>query len=216
MLVTSFSPTRIEAQQKALESWRKYNKHILAVQCVGEDFAKDFKPDQIIWVPPNKNWSKRTPSITHVFSAVQAPFIYLNSDIELEMDNLSWWEPEPNVLKIGLRTDYCPQFTQLNKYGIDVFQISPEMMEHLDNHIWALGVPGWDYWVVWKLIQCGYQVAIQREDILHEAHHEQWNHLDYRRCGKLLEFEFDIPIQDISDKLQQLTERTHLVKKRFK
>lgn len=216
MLVTSFSPTRLEAQHKAVETWRKYNKPIIAIQCYGEDYCKDFEPDDVVWVKPNKHWSKCTPPIVDIISALDQPFIFLNSDLELEMDDLSWWTVEPEVLKIGLRTDYCPKYTQLNKYGIDVFQIHPEMREHLTNNIWALGIPGWDYWVVWKLIECGYQVEITKEDILHAAHEEQWNQLDYRKCGKLLEFEFDIPIQDISDKLQQLTGRTHLEKKRYR
>jgi len=213
-LATSFSPTRTEAQEKATLSWERYNLPIVAVQCYGEDYAKHFT-NNIHWVKPNLHWSKRTPAIVDILQVVDEPTIFLNSDIELDID-LDDWQPEPDVLTIGLRTDYCPKFIQLNKYGIDVFLLTPEMKEALTNNIWALGIPGWDYWVVWKLIESGYDLKIIKEDIKHAAHHEQWNKDDYRRCAKLLEFEFDIPITDLSDKLQEITGRTHLSKKVYR
>lgn len=212
-LVTSFSPNRIEEQKKALKTWKKFNLPIHAVQCHGEVFAKQFT-DLITWVKPNKHWSKQTPSLVHLLALADEPILLLNSDIELLEDNLDRWTPESALLKIGLRTDYCKEFVQLNKYGIDVFLITPDMVEILDNTIWALAIPGWDYWIVWKLINSGYQLLIHRTEIMHAAHTEQWDKSDYTRCAKLLEFEFNIPIQDIADNLQLLTEREHLKVKR--
>lgn len=210
MLVTSISPTRLEAQEKAISTWKKYNVPIYAVQCYGEDYATDFTGN-IIWVKPNKHWSKRTPSISDIINPFQEPFILINSDIELELESLP--TPKDNTFTIGLRTDYCPQFKQLNKYGIDLFLITPEMQQHLTNNIWAVGIPGWDYYVLWSIIQAGYDVDIIKEGILHEAHKEQWDKNDYRRCSKLLEFQFDIPVCDIADGIQELTGRTHLTKR---
>ena len=211
MLVTSFSPTRLEAQDKAVQSWKQHGLSFRAVQCIGEDYAKDFT-DNIEWVKPNLHWSKRTPSLMDIFKTIDSPTTLINSDIELE-DHLDW-KPESNVLRIGIRTDYCSQFTQLNKYGIDVFLITPEMIPHLiTNSIWSLGIPGWDYWVVYKLLSLGYHLDVVKKGFLHAAHKEQWDKDDYRRCSKLLEFEFDIPVQDIADTLQELTGRTHLTKR---
>ena len=211
MLVTSFSPTRLEAQDKAVQSWKQHGLSFRAVQCIGEDYAKDFT-DDIEWVKPNLHWSKRTPSLMDIFKTIDSPITLINSDIELE-DHLDW-KPESNVLRIGIRTDYCSQFTQLNKYGIDVFLITPEMIPHLiTNSIWSLGIPGWDYWVVYKLLSLGYHLDVVKKGFLHAAHKEQWDKDDYRRCSKLLEFEFDIPVQDIADTLQELTGRTHLTKR---
>lgn len=211
MLVTSFSPTRIEAQQKAISTWKSHGHSFRAIQCISEDYAKDFT-DNITWVKPNLHWSKNTPSLTDIFKTIEEPTTLINSDIELE-EPLTW-KPQEGILKIGLRTDYCPEFTQLNKYGIDAYLITPEMTPHLlGNSIWALGIPGWDYWVVWKLINEGFKLDTYKEGFLHAAHKEQWNREDYRRCSKLLEFEFDVPVQDISDTLQQLTDRTHLTKR---
>jgi len=211
MLVTSFSPTRLEAQDKAVQSWKQQGLSFRAVQCIGEDYAKDFT-DNIEWVKPNLHWSKRTPSLMDIFKTIDSPTILINSDIELE-EPLDW-QPEDNVLRIGLRIDYCPQFTQLNKYGIDAYLITPEIAAALTNNsIWALGIPGWDYWVVYKLLSLGYTLDVVKKGFLHAAHKEQWNKDDYRRCSKLLEFEFDIPVQDIADTLQDLTGRTHLSKR---
>lgn len=206
--LTSFSPTRTEAQHKAIATWKQ---PIVAVQCEGEDYAKEFT-DDIIWVKPNLYWSKRTPSIVDLLHTIYEPTLLINSDIELECDP-SQWEAKPNTLKIGLRTDYCPQFMQLNKYGMDVFLLTPEMAGILTNNIWALGIPGWDYWLVWKLLQEGYSLEIEREGFMHKAHREQWNQEDYKRCAKLLEFEFKIPVQDIADQLQIITDRVHLSKR---
>lgn len=212
MLVTSFSPTRIEAQQKALESWKQFNQEIVAIQCMGEDYAKDFITN-IIWVKPNLHWSKRTPSLVDVFKQINQPATLINSDIETEPHAFDDWTPKERKLSVGLRIDYCKKFTQLNKYGLDVFLLTPEMVQELTNSAWALGIPGWDYWVTWKLLLSGYELDIHKTGFLHAAHHEQWNKDDYRRCSKLLEFEFDIPVQDISDSLQTLTGRKNLVKK---
>lgn len=212
MLVTSFSPTRIEAQDKAVQSWKQQGLSFRAVQSIGEDYAKDFTTD-IDWVQPNLHWSKPTPSLVDIFKTIDSPTILINSDIEIE-EPINW-VPQDNILKIGLRTDYCKQFTQLNKYGIDVYLITPEMIPHLSqNNLWALGIPGWDYWVAYKLLTEGYQLDIVKDGFLHAAHPEQWNKDDYRRCSRLLEFEFDVPVQDISDTLQDLTDRKHLNKRR--
>jgi len=213
MLVTSFSPTRLEAQDKAVQSWKQHGLSFRAVQCIGEDYAKDFT-DDIEWVKPNLHWSKRTPSLMDIFKTIDSTTTLINSDIELE-DHLDW-KPESNVLRIGIRTDYCPQFTQLNKYGIDAYLITPEIAAALTNNsIWALGIPGWDYWVVYKLLSLGYTLDVVKKGFLHAAHKEQWNKNDYRRCSKLLEFEFDVPVQDIADTIQELTDRTHLTKKTY-
>jgi len=214
MLVTSFSPTRLEAQHKAVTTWKQFNQEIVAVQCIGEDYAADFA-DNIVWVKPNLHWSKKVPAITSLLNQCKdEPIVLINSDIEV--DYLDEWLAKPiksQTLKIGLRTDYCHQFTQLNKYGLDVFQITSGMLEHLTNNIWALGQPGWDYWLVYKLYQEGYELDIVNKGFLHEFHQEQWSKDDYRRCALLLEFEFSIPVQDIADKLQELTGRTHLRKR---
>jgi len=213
MLVTSFSPTRLEAQDKAVQSWKQQGLSFRAVQCKGEDFAKDFT-DDIEWVNPNLHWSKRTPSLSDIFKTIDSPTTLINSDIEI--DEPLDWKPEPNVLRIGLRIDYCPQFTQLNKYGFDSYLITPEAAKLLvDNSIWGIGIPACDYWIVWKLLTKGYTLDIHKKGFLHAAHKEQWNKDDYRRAGKLLEFEFDIPIQDIADTLQELTGRTHLTKNTY-
>lgn len=124
MLVTSFSPTRIEAQQKAISTWKSHGHSFRAIQCISEDYAKDFT-DNITWVKPNLHWSKNTPSLTDIFKTIEEPTTLINSDIELE-EPLTW-KPQEGILKIGLRTDYCPEFTQLNKYGIDAYLITPEM-----------------------------------------------------------------------------------------
>ena len=211
MLVTSFSPTRLEAQDKAVQSWKQQGLSFRAVQCTGEDYAKDFT-DNIEWVKPNLHWSKRTPSLSNIFKTIDSTSILINSDIEIEKP--LEWIVKPNTLTIGLRTDYCPQFTQLNKYGIDAYLITPEIAAALTNNsIWALGIPGWDYWIVYKLLSLGYTLDVHKKGFLHAAHKEQWNKDDYRRCSKLLEFEFDVPVQDIADTLQELTDRTHLTKR---
>lgn len=215
-ILTSISPTRLDEQAKAIDTWKKYNVPISAVQCIGETYALDLISN-IFWVDPTTHWSKPTPSIVDIVNYVTGPTLFLNSDIELHSDDLSWWETDsPTLLKIGLRIDYCPAFTQMNKYGIDAFLFYPEMAEHINNPLWALGIPGWDYYVVWKLIECGYRVEILKEGLMHAAHEEQWSHADYRKCAKLLEFEFDLPIQDIADRLQVLTDRMNIVRRKYR
>lgn len=210
-IVTSFSPTRTDVQKRALETWRKYNTPIVAVQCHGEEYAEQYGTD-IYWVKGNRYWSKPTPGITSLLE-VSGDLLIVNSDIELKEPTLDRWVPTTNELKIGIRTDYCAEFVQLNKFGIDVFSIHSTAKSYLTNPLWALGIPGWDYWVVIASIINQRNIIVYKDDIWHEAHKEQWNSLDYRRCQLLLEFEFDLGMVDIADKIQEITERKHLRKK---
>lgn len=212
-IITSFSPTRIDAQKRALETWKKYNIPIQAVQCIGENYAMQFVSD-IIWVQPNIYWSKRTPSIVDMLP--DEPALIVNSDIEMLEPDLSRWEDEAKTLKIGLRTDYVAdsQIKELNKYGIDIFSFHPEMKAVLRNPLWALGIPGWDYWYAYKLYQCGYQVKFFNDQIMHEAHAEQWQMKDHKRCCHLLEWEFEITTAEISVQLQAITNRLNLPRPR--
>lgn len=212
-IITSFSPTRIDAQKRALETWKKYNIPIQAVQCHGENYAMQFVSD-IIWVEPNVNWSKGTPSIVDMFP--DEPALIINSDIEMMEADLSRWEHKPNTLKIGLRTDYLADETtvQLNKYGIDIFSFHPEMKKVLRNPLWALGIPGWDYWYVYKLYRSGYLVEYFNDKIFHEAHPERWTMKDHKRCCHLLEWEFSITTSEISEQLQAMTNRLNLPRPR--
>jgi hypothetical protein len=213
MIVTSFSPTRIEAQLRALETWKKYNVPIIAVQCISDDYLDPFIPhvSAIHQVPPNTYWSKSTPSLVDIFKRVTEPTLLVNSDIELQLPSLFPITPLPDhVLSVGLRTEYNPNNPNLrhpNKYGIDTFLLTPEMMPHLTNPIWALGIPGWDYWVFYKLLTLKYKLHITRTDILHETHKEQWSKTDHRRCSRLLEFEFDIPMQELVTRILLATDR---------
>lgn len=204
MIVTSFSPSRIDAQKRAVETWRKLGVSISAVQCNGEDFAKQFEPDSIRYVEPNRYWSKPTPSITDVLT-VADEFLYVNSDIEL--DSIDWFCPEDKSLKVGIRTDYAKFDSQLNKYGIDVFLFTSEMQEHLRNNLWALGIPGWDYWVVLALHGAGYTVKTFQESIRHEWHPKQWNSDDSDRCYTLLGWQFGLNRKQLTDKVVKLTDR---------
>lgn len=213
-LLTSFSPSRIEAQLKAFETWKNHPFWVEAIQCHTETYALDILSD-ITWVMPNRWWSKKTPSIVDMID-VKEPALLVNSDIEIRTFNQELWQPEPNVLKIGLRTDYNDKNQQVNKYGIDIFLLLPEMKELLVNPIWALGIPGWDYWFVWKLHQSGYKIKPITEGIFHEDHKEQWDVTDHQRCLKLLEFEFNQSVESISQGLLDLTDRRYLSSRRLR
>ena len=213
-LITSFSPSRLPSQLNALETWKQHGFDIEAIQCCGETYALDIVPN-ITWVEPNTWWSKKTPSIIDLID-VSEPTLLVNSDIEIRSFNPTNWQPEPNVLKIGLRTDYNTNHKQVNKYGIDIFLLLPEMKEHLRNPLWALGIPGWDYWLVWKLHKVGYRIRSITDGIFHEDHKEQWEVTDHQRCLKLLEFEFNQSVESISNGLLDLTDRRYLSNRRLK
>ena len=213
-LVTSFSPSRISSQKKASETWKQHGFDIDAIQCYGENYAFELA-SHITWVKPNLWWSKKTPAIVDMIG-IKEPSLLVNSDIEIRSFDHPCWKPEPNVLKIGLRTDYNANHKQVNKYGIDIFLLLPEMKEHLRNPLWALGIPGWDYWLVWKLHKVGYRIQPITDGIFHEDHKEQWEVTDHQRCLKLLEFEFNQSVESISNGLLDLTDRRYLSNRRLK
>lgn len=127
----------------------------------------------------NTSFSKPTPKITELIKeATFEPALIINSDVSMSSD-ISLWQPIPGTLKIGIRTEVIRGKKTLQKWGIDAFLILPEMVPLLPDLDFAVGCPGWDFWIPYVLHNHGYNIQVVQTELLHEVHEVGWSDNDY-------------------------------------
>ena len=207
-IITSLSPSRIARQQYCITTFlpqerssteeftKSEERVIVCVQGPGEQekLAAHFPGCEFVVGTTNTSFSKPTPKITElikqagvvntpVYAANEQagePALIINSDISIESD-ISVWDPVPGTLKMGIRTDFNRRGgKRLQKWGIDAFLILPEMIELLSDIDFAVGCPGWDFWIPYVLCtKHGYQIEVVQAELLHEIHEQAWSKDDY-------------------------------------
>jgi hypothetical protein len=147
--------------------------------------------------------------------AKRGNILILNSDIEVR-SNIEdfinrWSDPEPNVLKLGIRWDEDPVTKQLTllKWGIDAFLITPKIAEHLDDIGMTMGCPAWDYWVPIHLYNhCGYGIVTNKQpELIHEDHPKNWSGAEYKIGLSLLTKQSGLGQKEQSTQIRHLTQR---------
>lgn len=192
LAVTSLGPSRIERQLQCVQSWLSIGLEVVAVQGPGEAAAiARYFPRDVNFVETSNlgsGWSKLTPRIDHLFAiATTQPSIVINSDILLDFrtpDEFLQLQPPPDTLQVGIRYEVSDQ--HFNPYGIDVYWLTDAHRTPRSTEF-AVGIPGWDYWVVWDYCRHDYPCRpIFDPRIQHLRHPEGWNAEDHRRAWSLL------------------------------
>jgi hypothetical protein len=145
--------------------------------------------------------NKKLISIRSMFKAIdnltKDTFIIINSDLSLsEKFDLNKFNVSNKEIFIGNRTEFRYDFT-LDEYvigkkylgGYDIFVMTNEVLNLLISaeqpYDFAFGVPWWDYWVPFYLIESGIELISSKEDIiLHETHKTNYSHVAYRDIGR--------------------------------
>jgi hypothetical protein len=183
--VTSLSPHRIERQQYCIETWRKQCLPIVAVQSVGEseNLRNHFEGIEFIEVEPKENVYGK-PHLPRIFDMIRLTgfdCIFLNSDISIKDTGPQfrgqWIRRSDSELIIGIRKDYLHVGGKktLTPYGIDAFRISPSMQNAIQDEGFVIGMPGWDYWLPWRINRAGFSICVAKSSLLHPLHEMGWN-----------------------------------------
>lgn len=155
--MTSLSPKRIERQQECLDSWRKYDVEILAIQ--GEEELPEISsifPDVNMIGTSNvsRTWSKKNnPNIIEFINqTADSGVVLINSDIKLNYEKDVFekiWGPGPeDRIDCAIRYN-IGEVNRFEKSGIDVFKLPKGTCEKFANTqcFFFIGLPGWDYWL---------------------------------------------------------------------
>jgi hypothetical protein len=221
-IVTSFSPHRIARQQDCLASWRSIGLEVIGVQTEGEvaSLYEHFRDVSFVEVPRFAGlcpWSKPyLPRLSEIMKqADDDAILILNSDIMIagspELILQEWSEEDPDVLVVGIRRDHRRGRTQaiLNPYGIDAFRLTADLVADLETDLeFAIGVPGWDYWIPWKLWQEGKNIRVANCHLMHEMHDLGYPREAIRTAYELLEREYRMPHTVFTYFIQWATNRT--------
>lgn len=223
-IITSLSPSRIARQQYCITT---FPQRIVCVQGPGEQekLAAHFPGCEFVVGTTNTSFSKPTPKITElikqagvvntpVYAANEQagePALIINSDISIESD-ISVWDPVPGTLKMGIRTDFNRRGgKRLQKWGIDAFLILPEMIELLSDIDFAVGCPGWDFWIPYVLCtKHGYQIEVVQADLLHEIHEQAWSKEDYEVYKRIMMNNYRVHDTSIGEFILDITGRVLL------
>ena len=188
---TSLSPTRVEKQLEAINTWKLLGVNVVAIQIEGDTFAKDFLErgvDSIVYVPRRHHKYNRVLIDDHVqyCKKTNQPTILINSDIELhyeQEDFKKYWIDVPkNTLMLGSRWNHPKQqkvcFSK-NYHGIDVFRLTPDLP--WTDHGFCIGNCMWDYMLPILCYNAGWGFRTDpMPRILHEEHTSHWDREDYR------------------------------------
>lgn len=216
--ITSLNPRNIERCRTCVDNWLLYLSEVVAVQTAEEiEQLQPSFPD-ITFVETtdlDEKFDTKCPKIRALIA--QGPGILINSDIEIHTDrdkllrNIVY--QDDNILKCGVRYDYTDNISdpkkKLNRYGIDVFNITPKLMEILTSTEYTIGQPGWDYYFVLEANKHDIEIHTQAKPAMfyHKVHPINWARWKLTLAQSILEKRYNASQSDITRKVQRLTGR---------
>ena len=214
--ITSISPKRIKRQRYCINSWIKHG-NVVAIQAEHEiqELQPQFPQVQFIACSQIEEDSSRVNICAMI---KQGPGLLINSDIKIESTQEEFnidWEPKPKQFNVGVRYDFDGpgEPKTLNKYGIDAFLITEEIINAIEDHGFVIGIPVWDYWIIWHMITKGFKIKTKRSPgLLHLNHPMGWPMSDMPKGMEIMKRDYGIGqktlnlvIGDITDRLNVIT-----------
>lgn len=185
--ITAFGRNRIERQKYCLQSWRKHATEIVAVQ-TAEDIellSPHFPGVRFVETDLTGAELYGLSNRVRIKALVdQGPGLLINSDIKVASSVAEFkedWMFIPKTFSVGVRYDFDGpgQPKKMNKYGIDAFLISEDVMRLLPDIGFVIGVSVWDYWIVWHMMTKGFSTRAKiTPGLLHLKHSVNWSAKD--------------------------------------
>lgn len=181
--ITSISRHRIERQQYCMNTWLTYGD-ITAVQTADDiEFLSPLFP-QVNFVNTTLTGAEfyGLPNRVRIKALVdQGPGLLINSDIKLDTTHRDFtrdWKTHARQFSVGIRYDFDgpgkPKV--LNRYGVDAFLISEEVMALLPDLGFVIGVSVWDYWIIWHMMTERFRIKPKTTPgLLHLRHTQNWD-----------------------------------------
>jgi len=202
--VTSLSHGRIDRQQYCINTWLAKGLRVIAVQCPGE--TESLRPHfpnvtfKEYTLPTSNIFSKNTPTIDSMaYQAIEEKdaVLLINSDISIKDSDLMFqqhWVVQPKTLSLGVRQDANPgsKKRKQQKWGIDAFLVTPEMAQTIPDIGFRIGLPGWDFWIVYHFHLLGYAIHVTKSRLFHENHPKGWNEADQMAYRCLVQTRYNV------------------------
>lgn len=217
-LITAISKSRIERQQLCISSWTKYTKDIVACNTKEDiEHLQPLFPDVKFIECPEELTGKALydrPDRVSIYALAKCgPGLLLNSDIKIEgvstKDFYSIWSPVSKMLKLGIRSNFdgLGKPKTQEKYGIDAFLLTEDVIESIPNLGFTIGVSVWDYWLVWHFITERYKIKPIYGHMLHLVHTSSWNEQDTAIGMELMIKNYRIDLEQLTKAVQVFTAR---------
>lgn len=186
--VTSLAmhPHHKERQTICLESWKKFGLTIVSVNRTDEidQLRKDY-PQVDHWHANDCRESdyvrptQRITGLANVATELQQTVLLVNSDIEIYGDQRRVIDPLADDKQIvGIRWNYDGEHYEAagrERWGLDVFSISPAYAQSLPELGMEIGRPFWDYWIPTHSQSIGQEMHFIGERLFyHMSHAVQW------------------------------------------
>jgi hypothetical protein len=216
--VTSIGFNRIERQQYCIQTWKNKGLRVLAIQLPGEtERLQSSFPNVEFKEYPNHTpiFSRTTPLIYNlIIQALEEndDILLINSDISIkdkyEFFN-SKWTTEEKELKIGIRLDGISGRKRRTRqpHGIDAFKITKIMAEKLRDIGFQIGMPGWDYWLVYHFHLLGYNIVTSTSRLMHEIHDVNWSKHDQYSYDPIVKEHYNMSHMKLGPIIKRLTNR---------
>lgn len=204
LAVTSLSPSQkaLQRQTAALNSWVQFGLSIVAVQR-GEEVAslRSVYPQVGTWIKCEESrglYARETQLIKNlamVANQTGRSALLINSDIEIygRQDDLLSRLELPKSLVVGIRFNYAASGTHAyrEKYGLDVFVLTPAMARSLPDSPLSIGRPVWDYWLPAHFQSLGYSMEFIGDPLFfHRAHCVNWTQDEWMLGAQWLESKY--------------------------
>ena len=197
ILLTTFSPTNIENQQRALKSWINlgyeiksinskndieklkdiFNVEFIETDLIGIEFGKDY-----VKVNAFTNWIKENESA-----------LIINSDIEIlkkiELTD-KWCE-----IEVISRNDYKYNYAEFRKFesGYDAFYLTKQFCSEFPKSDLVIGQCHWDYLVPMVAIRNHYILRSPKvSNLFHREHNLQYDVNKWKNTAKIFGKELNL------------------------
>lgn len=191
VFATSICPSdRLDAQRKAVDTWRGHNTVILSFNSRHEidALSSDAAFRDVVFIEatsPVKGKYVRIYDILQSLKKIDAArYILINSDIRIE-DRRSLVD---NMLRdsfiLGVRHDIKGTRTSLFEYGYDVFCFRRRHLMLFNRPSdYALGLPFHDFYTPLTLIAAGERIDVDRSHFYHEWHKTRYDYREWQRMA---------------------------------
>lgn len=180
--VTSLSPHRLERQTLCLDTWQRAGLTIAAVQAPGEDLQREY-PQVSHWFTAESAGPPTINELADVAITLDTPVIIINADIEIHGEQRLIRNGMQGGLLIGVRHNYRQNWwnSKEERWGLDVFGISPDFAASLPKLGLRISRPMWDYWLPYHCKLLGNPKRWIKEPLFfHRSHPQAWSQDDWQ------------------------------------
>ena len=196
--ITSIAPTRIDEQQKCVESWLRAGLRVTSLNCASEIETLDAQFPGVIFHEAHNTTERifRKPYVAideamRYASELNSTVLLLNSDIELRGGSVSAWiqlamsEREGSLITFS-RHDHCGDYVNGTAYwdGIDGFMFHGRDAHLIPCSFLSFGQCFWDYLLPMAFQRAGRPVYDAKEPLLwHRTHAQNWDWNDWHKTS---------------------------------